>query len=237
MLVQACLNGARATSHHPALPTTLDAVVSDAVACVAAGAGDLHIHARDADGNESLAHVDALIRAIRTACPGTLVGVSTGAWITGDVAQTRAQIAAWSVLPDHASVNLSEEDAPAIFSLLREIGVGIDAGLATIEDAERFVTLPERNRVFRVLYEIEDPDLDRAEAQLPGIMEVLAKADIQRSVLLHGFDDTVWHFVRRARDKGWSTRIGLEDGRLLEDGTLAPSNAALVADAMRLLRA
>lgn len=236
MIIQACLNGARPKDYHPALPLTNEAMTHDAAACVAAGANELHIHPRGLDGRESLAHVDPLMHGIRQACPGTLVGVSTGAWIENDVALTRKRISEWSVLPDYASVNLSEPDAPAIFSLLSKIGVGIEAGLATVADAKRFVTLPKRNKVFRVLFEIEDQDLNCAETTLDGIVAVLEASQIERPVLLHGFDATVWHFVRKARLSGLSTRVGLEDGCLLENQTVAPSNASLVAQAAGIWR-
>jgi uncharacterized protein (DUF849 family) len=228
MIIQACLNGARPANYHPALPLTKEDMVTDAVACVAAGAGELHIHPRDADGKESLAEVDELVGNIRNACPGTLVGVSTGAWIENDVKSTRERINAWSVAPDYASVNLSEVDAPAIFSLLETKGVGIEAGLATVKDAERFVTLPQRNKVFRVLLEIEEQNLNQATMTMEGIQAVLAEARVQRPILLHGFDATVWHFVRKAREWRWSTRVGLEDGCMLEDQSIAESNAVLV---------
>jgi uncharacterized protein (DUF849 family) len=204
--------------------------------CVAAGAGELHIHPRAEDGRESLARVDPLMRGIRQVCPGTLVGVSTGAWIENNVDRTRDLISGWSVLPDYASVNLSEADAPAIITLLSQKGVGIEAGLATVADAKRFMILPECNKVFRVLFEIEEQDLDRAKAVLDGIVAVLEEAGIQRPILLHGFDATVWHFVDEAQARRWSTRVGLEDGCLLRDQTVAPSNASLVADAVALWR-
>lgn len=231
MIIQACLNGARPAGYHPALPLTKEVMVTDALACVAAGAGELHIHPRGANGKESLAEVDELVGDIRRACPGTLVGVSTGAWIENDVKSTRERVNAWSIIPDYASVNLSEVDAPAIFSLLEAKGVGIEAGLATVKDAERFVTLPERNKVFRILMEIEEQDLNQAETTMEGIQAVLAEARVHRPILLHGFDATVWHFVRKAREKRWSTRVGLEDGRMLEDQSIAESNAVLVAAA------
>jgi len=54
MIVQACLNGARGKVEHPRLPLTVEATASDAADCVAAGAGELHIHARGSDGRERL---------------------------------------------------------------------------------------------------------------------------------------------------------------------------------------
>lgn len=234
MIVQACLNGARAPGYHPRLPLTLGAMVQDAQACIAAGAAELHIHPRDAEGRESLRAVNALMPALRRACPGTLVGVSTGDWIEGPA--TRACIAEWQALPDYASVNLSEPDAPAVMDLLAAKGVGIEAGLATVADAQRLVALPAAGRVFRVLIEIEAQHQPEAGDIAQGIAQVLEAAGLHRPILLHGFDATVWHFVGQARARLWSTRVGLEDGRLLPDGRLATGNADLVAAAVAIMR-
>ena len=86
MIVQACINGARDAAFHPALPLTVDAMARDSAACVVAGAAEVHLHARGADGRESLlpTAMDATVRAVRQTCPGTLIGVSTGAWIERD---------------------------------------------------------------------------------------------------------------------------------------------------------
>ena len=119
MIVQACLNGARAPEFHPRLPLTTEAIAADAISCVKAGAAELHIHPRGKDLRESLAAVDTTVGIVRAACPGTLIGVSTGAWIEDDIEKTRARISSWSVLPDYASVNLSEEDAPDVMNMLR----------------------------------------------------------------------------------------------------------------------
>ncbi|MDP2122071.1 MAG: 3-keto-5-aminohexanoate cleavage protein [Hoeflea sp.] len=236
MIVQACLNGARPAEFHPQLPLTPEAMAADAIGCVTAGAAELHIHPRGEDQRESLAAVDATVAAVRTACPGTLIGVSTGAWIENDVQETRYCIAAWSVLPDYASVNLSEPDAPEVMALLRSIGVGIEAGIATVADAERFVGLADHEKVLRILIEIEDQEWTAAFAIADGIASVLAGAGVTRSILLHGFDATVWDFVKLARTRNWSTRIGLEDCRHMPDGRMAAGNAALVGEAVAMYR-
>lgn len=235
MIVQACLNGARPSGFHPALPLTLPAMLSDASACLAAGASELHIHPRNAKGRESLREVDALMTALRQTCPGTLIGVSTGAWIEANPLQTRSAIAAWEDRPDYASVNLSEPDAPAVIDLLSERGIGVEAGLATPACAERLITLPQANSLFRILIELDAQNLAQAEADLAGILAVLARAKITRPLLLHGYDATIWHFVRRAAELRLSTRIGLEDGKHLPDGTPARDNAQMVTHALRLL--
>ncbi len=236
MIVQACLNGARPSDFHPGLPLTPEAMAADALACIKAGAAELHIHPRNGDHAESLLAVDSTLAVVRAACPGTLVGVSTGAWIENDIEKTRACISNWSVLPDYASVNLSEPDAPRVMELLRSIGVGIEAGLATVADAERLVALADHQKVLRVLIEIEEQQWPAALALAEGIVAVLARAPVTRSILLHGFDATAWDFVRLARQRNYSTRIGLEDCRHMPDGTLAADNAALVAGAVAIFR-
>lgn len=234
MIVQACLNGARQSGYHAALPLTTEMMVRDSLACIEAGAAEVHIHPRGTDGRESLSAVDELMVAMRRMCPGTLVGVSTGAWIETDEALTRDRIAAWRVCPDYASVNLSERDAPAVMALLHSMGTGVEAGLATVADAKRFASLPDCNRVFRILIEIEEQNSEDAVQIVDGIVEVLADAGITRQILLHGFDTTVWHFVELARQRRWSTRVGLEDGCLLAAGEIASNNAELVAAAVEI---
>ena len=236
MIVQACLNGARRSDFHPRLPLTAETMAADAASCVAAGAAELHVHARGPDGRESLSAVDTTILAVRRACPGTLVGVSTGAWIEKDEARTRSAIATWRELPDYASVNLSEKDAPAIIELLHHRGVGVEAGLASVADAERFVALPDHTRTFRILIEIGEQDFAVARQVADDIAALLERENVRRPILLHGFDVTVWPFVELARQRRWSTRVGLEDGKHLPDVTTASDNAALVTTAVAIFR-
>jgi len=236
MIVQACINGARPAEYHPRLPLTVEDMAADARACISAGAAELHIHPR-LNGREALAAIDETIPLIRAACPGSLIGVSTGAWIENDIQRTRDLIRQWRELPDYASVNLSEADAPDIITLLGEIGVGVEAGLATVADAERFVSLSDARPAFRILIEIDEQDWDTGLTIAEGIEAVLLRAGIRRPILLHGFDVTVWPFVDLAANRRWSTRVGLEDGKHLPDGSEARGNAALVSMAISKFRA
>jgi len=67
------------------------------------------------------------------------------------------------------------------------------------------------------------------------IKAVLDRARLRRPLLLHGRDATVWSLVERAAEQRLSTRVRLEDGGLLPDGTTAPANAVLVAAAVALV--
>ena len=239
MIVQACINGARDAAFHPALPLTAEAVARDSALCIAAGAAEIHLHARGLDGRESLAPtaMDMTVRAVRRACPGTLIGVSTGAWIERDERRTLAAIDGWNELPDYASVNLEEPHAPAVIERLRGRGVGVEAGLASVGDAERLVELNLGGRVLRVLVEVSEQDLGEALAVTDGVAAVLDRAGVRRPMLLHGFDATVWRFVALAAERRWSTRVGLEDGAELPDGVTASGNSALVTAAIEVFMA
>jgi uncharacterized protein (DUF849 family) len=233
VIVQACLNGSRDQAFHPALPTTPDTIVADAVAAVHAGAGELHVHIRDDSGGETLAPdaVDRTIMALRRACPGTLIGISTGEWIEKDDARRRQCIGAWSVLPDYASVNIVERDCAAVIAALRERGIGVEAGLWTAADAERCLALDLARPALRYLLEINHQVERKAFEELRALEAVLGPAPA-KPVLLHGLDATVWPLLDAAFALGYSTRVGFEDGRTLPDGSVAPSNAALVKAAL-----
>ena len=236
MIVQACINGVRNAAFHPALPLTPDAMARDSAACVAAGAAEVHLHARGPDGRESLSPtaIDATVRAVREACPGTLIGVSTGAWIERDERRTRDAIDGWRELPDYASVNLNEPDAPAVIERLRRRGVGVEAGIASVADAERLAALNLGRQAFRILLEVSEQDIGEALAVVDGVESVLNRAGVRRPMLAHGFDATVWRFVALAAERRWSTRVGLEDGETMPNGETAADNAALVAAAAAL---
>ena len=207
----------------------------DGAACIAAGAAELHLHPRGPDGRESLAGaaIGTTVAAVRQTCPGTLIGVSTGAWIEGDESRTLAAINEWRELPDYASVNLEEPGAAEVMHLLHQRGVGIEAGLASVADAERLVSLDRGRRALRILIEVGEQDAGQARAVADGIHTVLRRAGVRQPLLLHGIDATVWEFVALAARRRWSTRVGLEDGSRLADGTTASGNAALVAAAAK----
>src|SRR5882672_1960409 len=200
MIVQACLNGARVASFHPALPVTADAIARDAVAAVRAGAAELHIHVRGDDGRETLrpAIVAITIEKLRRACPGTLIGVSTGEWIEKDDGRRRDFIRNWSVLPDYASVNLVEADCAAVIELLESRNIGIEAGIWTAADAARCIELNLTARALRLLFEIFQQDRAVALTESAATEKSLGEAARLKPVLLHGFDATVWTLVQAA---------------------------------------
>ena len=236
-MLQACLNGARTRQDHPRVPFSAAELALDAERVVAAGVAELHVHPRDAQGNETLAPQDiaAALVAIRAKVPGTPVGISTREGIRTDKACGFDDMKRWTVMPDYVSVNLSEQDAPEIIALMIEKGSGVEAGLATAEDARRFIRLATAKECLRVLVEIDfEKDVAGALKLADEIMHILDEAHIDLPILLHGFDATVWPLYRKSRALGIDARLGLEDGVTLPDGRMAADNLDIIRAARQL---
>ena len=194
---------------------------------------------RGEDGIETLAPaaVDRVVGGLRNRLPGTLIGISTGDWIEKDDDRRLAFIEAWREIPDYASVNLSERDAPAVFERLVRRGIGVEAGLATAADTERYLRLGLARLTLRILIEIDEPEPAAAQVLADRMIALLSEGGIRKPLLIHGAEATVWPFVERAARDRLSTRVGLEDGATLPDGRTAQSNAELVAVAGAIMAA
>ena len=236
-MLQACLNGGRSKAEAAGVPVTPLELSADARAVRAAGADALHIHPRSSAGTETLAPdaVGDCLRAVRAAVPGMPVGVGTGAWIEPGLRARLDLIRRWNVLPDYASVNLNEDDAPENMELLLSKGIGIEAGIWSEEDAERLVTLPFASKCLRVLLEMTSEDLAEAARTYRLARSVLRSAEVRLPILLHGTGKSVWPMVELAKAEGHDTRVGFEDGMTLPDGSRADDNAQLVRTAARIL--
>jgi uncharacterized protein (DUF849 family) len=195
------------------------------------GAGAVHAHPRRPDGTESLSAADvaAVCDAVRRACPGLPIGVTTAAWIEPDVAHRLDSIAAWTVLPDYASVNLDEPGALELIDLLNERGVGVEAGVSTLDEARLLVREGLDAACLRVLVEVEAATPDDAIALAGAIDFVLDDGLSQAPRLHHGGAEATWGVLAAAMVRGHDVRIGLEDTLTWADGVVVPGNAALVA--------
>jgi uncharacterized protein (DUF849 family) len=239
--VKCCLNGARARSEHAAVPLTAAELASSAASAVAAGASALHMHPRDAAGAQTLLArwCDAAVAAVRAAAPGTPVGLSTAEWIEPDLERRLARIAEWRERPDFCSVNLVEAGCERVMERLWSLGIGVEAGLRSVADAELLGALGVAARCVRVLVEIDGAGLApaaacRVAAEVDGALDA---AGVTTERLHHGFGPATWAVIRQGLDLGRDVRVGLEDVLTLPDGAPAQGNAELVAAAVALARA
>ncbi|MBV8998252.1 MAG: 3-keto-5-aminohexanoate cleavage protein [Solirubrobacterales bacterium] len=226
MAVKACLNGGRARTDHPAVPLTPAELAADAVAARKAGAFAVHVHPRDDAGEQTLNAwaCDASVAAIRAATPGLPVGLSTAEAIDQDPFARAAAVRAWRQPPDFISVHLSELGWQGIMRAAVHAGIGIEAGLATRDDAQEFARSPFVHQVVRALVEV-----DGGAEEARAIAELIPAGVPQ---LWHGYGARTWEVLAAAADAGVDMRVGLEDALVLPDGRAAHRQAELVAAAV-----
>lgn len=230
MLVQACLNGARDVTEHPGLSADASLAAADAARAVAAGAQEIHVHPKDAEGRDTLDADDVArwLRALRSACPDVPIGVTTGAWIERDVEKRLASIAEWTELPDHASVNWHETGADRVAALLLSRGVGVEAGIWDPTGLEAWSISPSRAACTRVLIELPDEAAEVVRRHAEGLIAHVRLDEPSVPILLHGEERSAWPALSLAAELRLDSRIGLEDTLTLPDGRSAPDNASLV---------
>jgi len=232
--LQAALNGDR---EHPAVPRTPEELAVEARAAVDAGARSLHLHPYDERGRQTLAAepcADAL-RAVRAACPGVPISLSTSAAIEPDPRRRRTLIAAWTDLPDLVTANQGEEGILELCKHLLARGIGIEAGLLSLDDTHAFVASGIAPRCVRAMVEPLDPDPLEAVAHAAAIERALVEGGVRLEQVHHGDGIASWAVNRRAVERGHGIRTGLEDTPVLPDGRIASGNGELVSAAASLL--
>ena len=198
MLLQAALNGDLTKAAHPAVPLSIEELARDAAVCVRAGAGAIHLHPRDPQGRERLDAeiVEEVVTKVREAC-GVPVGVTTGAWIEPDPERRVELVRAWRA-PDYTSVNLSEPGATDLMKALIQAGVGIEAGVWSVEDAERLAASGLGGHVTRILVEpVEVPAAD-AVPLIENIHRALDGFGLTAPRLQHGDGEATWVLITDA---------------------------------------
>ena len=236
IFLQAALNGDRI---HPAAPRNPTAIAEAARAAVNAGAQSVHVHAFDDAGRETLegAACAKVLRAIRALCPESPISLTTSAAIVGDPRARFSIVEAWEEMPDLVTANQGEPGIGGLCELLLSRGVGIEAGLLSIEDARAFVRSGLAGLCRRVLIEPLDADPDAAVQHAAEMEDVVMSAGITLEQVHHGYGIACWAVNQRGLERGHGIRTGLEDITLLPDGEQARDNADLVAAAARLIRA
>ena len=130
---------------HPALPVTPLELAEAAREAREAGADAVHMHPRDATGRESLSAVHIGGGRPRGAAVVSRVSRRGRARACGYPAETSRRGARPyragprsepQDRPDFASVNLAEEGFRDLWQDLRRLGVGVEAGVLSVDDAD-----------------------------------------------------------------------------------------------------
>lgn len=226
-MIQVAQNGDRRPGAHPALPVTLEELVADASACRAAGAASVHLHPRrPSDGEQSLAAAvcDPVVAAIRSVAAELEISLSTSGLIALDGAADRIEaVCAWRTPPDLVSVNLSEEGSIELGYALLERGIGIEAGIFDLADADALLSAPWAGQVTQILVETIFEHDDASAVELAVAIDARV-APLGCPRLWHGDDRATWAVVDAGLATGRDVRVGLEDSLIGRDGNRAPSN-------------
>lgn len=235
-MLEAALNG-RTDEEHPAVPRTPAELARASRAAVDAGARVIHLHAYDEEGRETLdgESCAAAVRAVRAACSGIPISLTTSAGIEPDPERRLDLVRRWTDLPDLVTANQGEEGVIELCEHLIERGVGIEAGLLSVGDAEAFVESALASRCVRVLVEPLDQSSRDAVAHADRIEGVISEAAIELEQVHHGDGVASWAVNERGLERGHGIRTGLEDTVFLPDGRLAADNAELVRCAAALI--
>jgi len=251
LLITVAPNGAyKQRSDHPALPLNTTELGQTAKLCLDAGAAMIHMHIRDAEGRHSLdvqGYRDAQ-QAVKAAVGDELIIQITSE--AARVYKAPEQIAMVTTLkPEAVSVGLREVDQP-------EIG---EAGLA------QFFGWLAKERVMTQVIVYDVADLQRwqalrAQGVIPdapwSLLFVLGRYSVGQTseakdllpfVMAHTGNEP-WSMcafgagehacATTAAALGGHVRVGFENNLLLNNGQVAPDNAALVrqiADSARVL--
>lgn len=199
----------------------------------------VHTHAFDDAGRETLAAGPsaAAVTAVRRACPGVPICLSTSAAIEPDPRRRLALVSAWTELPELVTANQGEAGIVDLCELLTARRIGIEAGLLSADDARKFVRSGLADRCVRVLVEPLDTNPDDAVAHAAEMEEILGRAGIALQQVHHGDGIASWAVNIRGLARGHGIRTGLEDTTVLPDGRPAPDNAALVRAAAAMIAA
>ncbi|MCY1346265.1 3-keto-5-aminohexanoate cleavage enzyme [compost metagenome] len=249
LIVTVAPNGAyKQAADHPAVPLTAAALAQEARACRDAGAAMMHMHVRDAQGRHSLdaqAYRDALDAVKQAVGDSLLVQVTSEA---AGVYKAPAQMAMVRELrPEAVSVGLREVAVPeipegelaAFFAWLARERVMTQVILYDVADVRRWHALRARGLVpagaWSLLYVLGRYSAGQVSSphDLLPFLQVAAESDDALPWAICAFGREENACVTAAAAFGGHVRVGFENNLLLRDGSRAPGNAALVAQAVQ----
>lgn len=243
LMIAVAPNGARKTQDdHAALPIAPAEIADEAVACRDAGATMLHLHVRDEKGQHSLdveAYRAALLAVREAVGDDMVIQVTTEA--VGRYTPDEQIAMLKELRPQAASVAMKEltadgeEKAAQFYHWAFDAGIALQHILYSAEEVARFADLVVRDvipshgvNVLYVLGRYGDGESQPSDL-LPFLAAAKEHAFAPKSWSVCAFGSGEGAVGLMALSLGGHVRVGFENNMLLNDGTLAPNNAALVA--------
>lgn len=237
-------NGARRTkSDHPKLPISVGEVVAEASKCFKAGAGALHAHVRDGQGNHVL---DAglyreLLSEMSRTVPEMEVQITTEAVGVYSPIQQRDLVR--DVMPKAVSVSLAEmlsdddqQAAKGFYHFADEAGITVQHILYSAEDVERFNQCRQKGVIPDVDHQLlfvlgrYAKDQQSSPADLDPFLRAMASGSVVHDWAVCAFGKHETQCLLAAARQGGKCRIGFENSLWNADGGLAKDNAERVRE-------
>ena len=236
-------NGARKIKKdHPAVPLTIKETVETAKACYSAGAGAIHLHVRDENGQHVLdagLYIEAL-RELENQVPKMHIQVTTEA--VGKYTPDDMRKLAYDVVPPGASIGIAElipsrkpenEDVK-LYKYLTEAGTKIQHILYKPDDIDLLIDLLNKSNIpienswclFVIGHytgKISYPE------NIPPFLKKMEEYKIKLDWSICAFGKEEIGCLEKAVSLGGKIRVGLENSLFMPNGEIAPDNQSKVA--------
>lgn len=241
-------NGARRTkADHPELPMSIAETAACARDCAAAGAGAIHAHLRDSDGQHWLdagayGELIAGVAQLAPALPVQITTESAGRYTPADQRALLDELLARDIRPEGMSVALSEmtsdNDTAAarrFYHQATEAGIAIQhilyapEELARFADARRSDIIPAGPAQLLFVLGRYSQGQQSDPTRLQPFLKALADSGIRADWALCAFGSAETACLAAAFKAGGKARVGFENSLWHSDGSLARDNAGRVA--------
>lgn len=238
MFLKAAINGGRTQQENPGVPVSLEEIAQESSQAFISGADVVHVHARTADGEETIHpnEIEKMVRAIRRVNPEVIIGTTTGLWTCSGHEERMQLVGAWleDAQPDFASVAYSEEGAAETAELILKKGMVLESAVWSMDDVPALLASSTLHQNVRILIEPEDEDPEVAVATCRTIAAHLREQGVEVPLLYHGYDETTWPIIVAAAEDGVETRIGYEDVLVMPNGEPAKNNTEMIAETLKI---
>ncbi|RKF18527.1 3-keto-5-aminohexanoate cleavage protein [Alginatibacterium sediminis] len=235
-------NGARKTKQdHPRLPLSAHELAVEAENCMNAGASMIHLHVRDENGKHSIEPIyyRPVIAAIRERVgDGLIIQATTEA--VGQYTTEQQMAMVHDLKPEAVSLAIkelcpvgTEQRAEKFFKWLVDSQISAQYILYSVADIERFINLhalgviPNKRPSILLVLGRYSRDLSSEPSDLLEFLHALAGFSCEWSVCAFGAEES--DCMALAAKHGGHARIGFENNMLMQDASLASTNACLIS--------
>lgn len=245
VLIAVAPNGARKTKDDLAtIPLTAEELAKEAKLCQEAGAAMIHLHVRDRLGRHSLSveiYQDA-IRQIREATEDKIFIQVTSEAVGKYTAEEQFEMI-HGLKPDAVSMAIreirkfDEIEIYENFDFMRRHNIYPQIILYNDHDVTTYTQWLEDGvlpgNAYPVLYVIGK---SQAKGMFSHDFSIEKNGVVSSSWMVCGFGEFEYKVATKAVDLGGSVRLGFENNHLLEDGSEAENNAAIITQIADYIR-